>query len=77
MAKRATAKKSRNDFNMKASSEDVNDRASFDLSGILRGIIGRLDGKGYANGHRVDGQFGKAFPRGIKRTTVLFNSCTG
>jgi hypothetical protein len=51
MAKRATAKKSRNDFNMKASSEDVDDRASFDLSGILRGIIGRLDGKGYAKQH--------------------------
>jgi hypothetical protein len=53
MASRATAKKSRNDFNMKASSQDVNDRASFDLSGILGGIIGGLSGKGYANGHRV------------------------
>jgi hypothetical protein len=52
MASRATAKKSRNDFDMKASSQDVNDRASFDLSGNLGGIISGLGGKGYAIGYR-------------------------
>jgi hypothetical protein len=44
MANKATAKKSKNDFNMEASSEDVNDRASFQFIGILRGIIGLKGG---------------------------------
>jgi hypothetical protein len=51
MANRATAKNNRNDFDMRASPQDADYRAPFELSGILPGIIGRMDGKGYAVVH--------------------------